>query len=365
MAIAELEKSGIHEILIIDDTLANLQLLTDIFTGQGYQVRQASSGRLALRTLEMKAPDLILLDISMPEMDGYEVCRRLKSDERTRAVPVIFISAYNEVAEKVKGFNAGGVDFVTKPFAPQEVLARAATHIRLRDLTERLEQKVHEATGELTAANQQLRNALAERDVLLKEIHHRVKNNLQIVSSLLDLQTNAIIDDQSRSFFQESRNRIQAMAMIHEILYETSDFVMIDFGRYLERLLASLFQIYVPDGRISRLVDVGDVALGLDEAIPCGLIINELVSNALKYAFPDGRSGEVKVGLNREDDGLITLTVEDDGVGLPRGLDFRETETLGLQLVALLVQQMQGTIDLKSAPGTLFSIRFPENRTGG
>jgi two-component sensor histidine kinase/ActR/RegA family two-component response regulator len=358
-----MDTSG-HEILIVDDTPGNLLLLTVIFTNKGYKVRQASNGRLALRSMEIKAPDLVLLDINMPEMDGYEVCRRIKSDKRTGTVPVIFISAFSEISEKVKGFNAGGVDYITKPFEPTEVLARAATHIRLRELTERLEQKVGEATRDLSATNQQLREALAEREVLLKEVHHRVKNNLQIISSLLDLQSESISDHQSRSIFQESRNRIWSMAMIHEMLYDTGAFMSIDFGRYLEKLTESLFMCYVPDGRIARHVEVGDVCLGLDEAIPCGLIVNELVSNALKYAFPDGRAGEVKVVVNRADDGLIKLTVEDDGVGLPQDLDFRETGTLGLQLVNLLVKQMRGTIELKNASGTIFQIYVPHQTAG-
>ncbi len=358
-----MQESAFHEILIVDDILTNLKLLTDIFRGNGYTVRQASSGSLALRSLEIKPPDLILLDVNMPEMDGYEVCRRLKANEKTSSIPVIFISACNEASEKVEGFNAGGVDFITKPFAPAEVLARAATHIRLRELTERLEQKVHEATSELIVANQQLRESLAEREVLLKEIHHRVKNNLQIVSSLLDLQSNAIPDTRSRYLFHESRSRIQAMAMIHEMLYQSSDFAVIDFAKYLDRLTSSLFQLYLQDGRVSRLLDVGEVILGLDEAIPCGLIVNELVSNALKYAFPGNRPGALNVGVHCLDGGMITLMVEDDGAGFPDSLDFRETETLGLQLVTLLVKQLRGTIELLSTPGTCFRIQFPKSLT--
>jgi len=153
-----MDASG-YEVLIVDDMPENLQLLTAIFTDKGYRVRQASCGRLALRSLGIKAPDLVLLDINMPEMDGFEVCERIKSDERTRNIPVIFISALHDASEKVKGFEAGGIDYITKPFEPTEVLVRAATHIRLRELTERLEQKVSDATRELSETNQQLRES--------------------------------------------------------------------------------------------------------------------------------------------------------------------------------------------------------------
>ena len=354
-----MEASCCHEILIVDDTVANLQLLTEIFTDKGYTVRQASSGRLALRSLEIKAPDLILLDVSMPEMDGYEVCRRLKSDERTASVPVIFISAYNETSEKIKAFNAGGVDYITKPFAPTEVLARVAMHIRMRELTERLEQKVGDATRDLSAANQQLREALAERNVLLKEVHHRVKNNLQIICSLLDLQSDSIPDERSRTYFQSSQDRIRSMALVHQQLYQSRDFASLDFADYIENLTAYLFASYVGEnGRISLRVEVEHVSLNIDQSIPCGLILNELVSNALKHAFPDNRSGEIAISLSAGADGWITLTVADDGVGFPAELDLMNTQSLGLQLVEMLAKQLGGRVEMRSDNGASWSVRF-------
>ena len=151
------------EILVVDDTPSSLQLLTGILTDQGYRVRPASGGRVALRSAEVKVPDLILLDVNMPGIDGYEVCRRLKTNERTRDIPVIFISAYEETVRKIEGFNAGGIDYITKPFEAEEVLARIRTQLRLRELTEHLEQKVSERTEELTRANRELRREIIDR----------------------------------------------------------------------------------------------------------------------------------------------------------------------------------------------------------
>jgi PAS domain S-box-containing protein len=150
-------------ILVVDDTSANLQLLTNLLTGQGYTVYPASDGELALEFVRTTIPDLILLDIRMPEMDGFEVCRRLKADERTCAVPIIFISILEDERDKVLGFKAGAVDYITKPFQPEEVLARMQTHLRLRELSDQLEQKVAERTEELTLANQQLLQEASER----------------------------------------------------------------------------------------------------------------------------------------------------------------------------------------------------------
>src|SRR5512136_261414 len=155
-------KVGFNRLLVVDDTAANRQLLTNLLTEHGYTVHPASDGELALEFVRTTLPDLILLDIRMPGMDGYEVCCRLKADERTREVPVIFISILEDERDKVKGFREGGVDYITKPFQPEEVLARIQTHLSLRELTERLEHKVAERTGELETANQLLRQEIAE-----------------------------------------------------------------------------------------------------------------------------------------------------------------------------------------------------------
>ncbi|MBI5594105.1 MAG: response regulator [Deltaproteobacteria bacterium] len=159
----KIRESHQQEILVVDDTPASLQLLTRILTDNGYRVRPASGGRLALRSVAAKTPDLILLDVKMPDMDGYEVCRHLKSDERSRDIPVLFISALGETAAKVKGFDAGGVDYIAKPFETEEVLARVGIQLRLRELTEHLEQKVRERTEELTDTNLKLRQEITER----------------------------------------------------------------------------------------------------------------------------------------------------------------------------------------------------------
>jgi PAS domain S-box-containing protein len=212
-------------------------------------------------------------------------------------------------------------------------------------------------------AEERISVALAEKVVLLKEVHHRVKNNLQVICSLLDLQSDYIIDEQSRSSFRESQDRIRSMALVHERLYESQDFASIDFAEYIRDLSTRLFSSYQADpGRITLTVDVGGIAMGIDKAVPCGLIINELVSNALKHAFPDNLSGEISVCFSLDDDDWITLTVADTGVGIPTALDFKNTGTLGLQLVNMLTQQLNGQISMESTTGTAFTLRFLRSR---
>lgn len=214
--------------------------------------------------------------------------------------------------------------------------------------------------SERKRAEERTQGALAEKIVLLNEVHHRVKNNLQIISSLLDLQSDSIPDERSRGYFRESQDRVRSMALVHERIYRSTDFSSIDFGEYIRDLAHCLFDSYaVGAGRVSLRVSGGEVTLGINEAIPCGLIVNELVSNALKHAFPAHGSGGITIHLSREND-RISLMVADTGAGLPAGLDFRNTHSLGLQLVNMLVRQLRGRIDLDGgAGGTTVSITFP------
>ncbi len=217
---------------------------------------------------------------------------------------------------------------------------------------------LHDITKE-READERIKASLKEKEVLLKEIHHRVKNNLQIISSLLSLQSGTIDPDHTH-MLRESQNRIRSMAMIHEKLYRSRDLSHIDFADYVNSLIASLARSYLSaDDKVKIGADVHDIHLDIDQAIPCGLIINELVSNSLKYAFKDGRTGVVHISLSKCDN-TYTLIVSDNGTGLPPEIDFRNTPSLGLQLVNTLVSQIEGTVDLTGNSGTTFRITFRE-----
>ena len=211
---------------------------------------------------------------------------------------------------------------------------------------------------EAKQAEERIGTALAEKVVLLKEVHHRVKNNLQLVCSLFDLQSDLIDDEKSRNYFQVIQNRVRSMALVHERLYKSEDFTSIGFEEYIRDLCARLFDSFMVDpGRINLKVDAGNLSIAVDRAIPWGLVINELVSNALKHAFPDNRSGEISICFRLDGDDWLILTVADTGVGMPPDLDFNNTGTLGLQLVNMLTLQLNGQISMEGATGTAFTIR--------
>ncbi len=205
-----------------------------------------------------------------------------------------------------------------------------------------------------------LRASLAEKTVLLKEVHHRVKNNLQIVSSLLNLQAAQVKNPAALGALRETQSRIRSMALLHEMLYQSENLAGIDFGGYLDRLCAQLFSAFgSPAPRIKLQARAAGLRLGLDQAVPCCLIINELVSNALKYAFPEGRSGRITVALEPAGSRQLRLTVGDDGAGLPAALDLPQAKSLGLPLVAALATQLKGRLEVVRQPGATFHVTFP------
>jgi PAS domain S-box-containing protein len=217
----------------------------------------------------------------------------------------------------------------------------------LRDVTQRV------------AAEEKIKASLREKEALLKEIHHRVKNNLQVVTSLLGLQSRAATDEQTRKMFQESQNRIHSMALLHESLYQSNNLSMIDFPDYIRQLASHLFHSYgVRSDRIHLRTNLDELYLNLDSAVPCGLIINELVSNSLKYAFPDGREGEVRIELHEHSEGQARLLVADNGIGLRSDTDWSTARSLGLRLVRSLAEQLGARIEVKSNTGTEVQLTF-------
>ena len=224
--------------------------------------------------------------------------------------------------------------------------------ITLSDITER------------KRAEEALHASLAEKTTLLQEVHHRVKNNLQIVSSLLNLQAGQVQDAAVLELLTTTRNRVGAMALLHENLYQSENLARLHLPEYVERLCAQLLRAIGPGHtrvRLERQIEPKTVSLTLDQAVPCGLLLNELVTNALKHAFPGDRSGCIRVTLERATPQTVRLTVADDGVGLPATLDPRQTTSLGLRLIWLLTGQLHGTVSFERGQGTAVHILFPNS----
>jgi two-component sensor histidine kinase len=258
-----------------------------------------------------------------------------------------------------------------------QIISQTITQRRLTGQLQKsrneLEQRVTERTAELQGVNarlvveiaqrvttqDKLTGSLREKEVLLKEIHHRVKNNLQTISSLLSLQGRHITDTAVQGMFRDTQSRVKSISLIHEKLYQSADLAHVDFAGYLRKLTTDLFHTYGADGaRIKLAVEGEGVFLTVDKAIPASLIVNELISNAFKYAFPGDRAGTLRVAVTPTGPGRVQLAVDDDGVGLPAVFIFNEAPSLGLQLVRTLSDQLEGRLELDRENGTHYKLKF-------
>jgi len=334
------------KLLIIDDDPGTCESLADIFQEKGYCVSKAHTGHEALDIVGQEKFNVALIDIRLPDLKGMELLDTFKKDYPETACMII--TGYGSLQDAIKALEDGAKGFFTKPLVLEDVL------LRVEDVLEKqsLERKLKES-------NKQLKASLKQKELLLKEIHHRVKNNLQIIISLLRLQSRHFKDKKSQDLLEIIQNRIKSIALIHEKLYQSENLSSFDFGNYIRGLTAYLLQIAGKRASdIQIKIDSEETFLDINKAIPCGLIINELVFNALKHAFPEGRKGEIHIEMYPCKKGRHTLIISDNGTGFPEDIDFKNTDSLGLQLVNDLVRQIEGALELDREGGTTFKIEF-------
>jgi len=378
-------------IMIIDDNPQNLHTLEKLLYEQGHKVRPATNGKLALRAMQTFLPDLIMLDIRMPDMDGYEFCRQIKSDKRTTSIPVIFISALEDVADKVKGFEVGGVDYITKPFQSEEVLARVRTHLNLRKAEEvlkrsheELEVLVAQRTAELAKSKEMAESSNMAKSRFLSNMSHEIRTPMNAIigfAYLLDDSLTSEIDKNNLKMI------ISGCSNLEILLNDIIDLSKIEAGKMhiksepldIYAVFKQIEQIFASEISKKQLEFKTDISknipekLLLDETRIRQILFN-LIGNAVKFT----KHGYIKLSVNYhwENNNLI-ISIEDTGIGIP--LESQQTvfeaftqqddsstrkfggTGLGLAISSRLVEMMDGTITLKSEPdkGSIFTITLP------
>jgi hypothetical protein len=306
--------------------------------------------------------DVIISDYRLPLLDAPAALSLLHDS----GCDIPFIVVSGTIGEELAAaiMQAGAQDYLLK-----DDLARLAPAVEreLRDARTRKDramvagalQQSEERVEAQRATLERQTVSLQQRETLLREIHHRVKNNMQVMSSLLSLQARSALNPETRRVLEDNQNRIQSMALLHEILYQSEDLSLVDFQKYVLRTVDYLFRSFgVQDGQIRLRTELDQLELELDDALPFGLLISEVVSNSLKHAFPHGRGGEVSIFLRQQSATTISLALSDDGVGLPGELDWATSRSLGLRLVRALAQQLRGTLEIRSQGGTEVRLTF-------
>jgi two-component sensor histidine kinase len=338
-------------ILLVEDNPGDVRLLQEMFSNEkpgSYELTHFPRLGLALNHLAKGGVDIVLLDLGLPDENGIDTVRRVR--KLAPQVPLIVLTGRDDDAAVAESMHEGAQDYLVKGQIEQRALPRALRHAieRFRLLTK------------AALTNLELERRVQEKDLLLSEIHHRVKNSLQVVSSLLSLESARIQDASVVEMLQTTQNRIRSMALIHQTLYQSKDFARVDFHAFLLSFAPTLIQSYsMAPEQVFLDIHVAEVRLPIDAAIPCGLIVNELISNALKHAFPGGRRGTIRIGFAHDSSNHATLSVEDDGIGIPEGFSFDRADTLGVQLVYLLTGQLGGTVAVESRMPSRFVMRFP------
>jgi two-component sensor histidine kinase len=346
------------KVMMIDDSAADrklCRLLLEESHGQDLEFFEEAAAGAGLESCRAVMPDCILLDYKLPDMTGLEFLSRLQDDAGLDSgVAVVMLTGMASEQVAVDAMKAGAQDYLVKDRITSEGLGLAI-------------QKATEKVGlmrALAGERDRLKRSLAEKEVLLQEVHHRVKNNLQVIASLLRLQADAFDDPALAGALRESQHRVESMAFIHEQLYESANLREVDLAQHAALLLSNLFHAYGVDAsRISSHVAMEPLVLGVDQAIPAGLILNELVSNALKHAFPRGLCGGIVVEGNVAAR-CVHLAVLDDGVGVAENFRPEQTRSLGLRIVQILARQLKGTFDFERigfehTTGTTFRVSFP------
>jgi len=340
-------------VLFVDDNETIRQLYRRILEKHVNNLYIAKDGYNGLELYQKHKPDLVITDMVMPVMNGLEMVKEIK--KIAPDAKFVVMSAYSEKDSFVESIHLGIDGYLMKPVEAKKLLSLIDEFAGITLMKWELERKEKKRRE----AEEYLKKSLEEKDILLREVHHRVKNNMQIISSILRMQSRNIDDPKLKDVLQESQNRIHSMALIHENLYNNKSLANIKFSTYIKSLSGNIARTYASqNAHVKFDYQIDEAYLPMDIAIPCGLIINELISNSFKYAFSGKSNGVISIHFNSMEEDEFKLIVSDDGIGIPDSIDITKTKSLGMKILHKLVQQIDGELQSDFSNGTKFNITF-------
>ena len=345
------------KILVADDDLASRKILALLLEKTGHEVIAVSDGTEAWKVLSSaNAPRMAILDWLMPGIDGEELCRKIRTLNNEIPQYVIMLTIKGEKNDIVRGLEAGANDYLSKPYDPGELRARIDAGQRILEL----EAECAERIRSLEMNEKRVQALLAEKDILLYEIHHRIKNNMNMVINLLTLQAESIDDSLPSSILRNAVGRIKSMGILYDRLYRSDSLTSLSIREYLNALIEEIANIFPDRYKIELDLDIEEIIVDVHHLSCIGMIMNELIFNSMKYAFKGRDCGRITVEVYRTQSG-ITITIEDDGIGIPETVVTTEPDTFGLKLVYGLADQIGGSLRYEKSEGTRFVLEFPIN----
>lgn len=340
-------------LLFVDDNATIRKLYKRLLEKHVNHLYIAENGLHGLELYQKHKPDLVITDMVMPVMNGLEMVKEIK--KVAPDAKFVVMSAYSEKDSFVESIHLGIDGYLMKPVEAKKLLSLIDEFAGITLMKWELERKEKKRQE----AEDFLKKSLEEKDVLLREVHHRVKNNMQIISSILSMQSRNIDEPRLKAALQESQNRIHSMALIHENLYNHKSLANIMFSTYVKSLCGNIARTYANhQSNVQFDFKIDDAYLPMDIAIPCGLIINELISNSFKYAFINKKNGVISIHFTALHDDEFELKVADNGIGIPDDVNILKTKSLGMKILHKLVQQIEGELQNDFSDGTNFTIKF-------
>jgi len=350
-------------VLHIEDSESDAALILRELHSAGYDVysERIEDAKAMQMALASRPWDVILADHRLPRFDAPEALVVLQQSGRD--IPFIVVSGAIGEDVAVAMMKAGAHDYLLK-----SNLARLAPAIE-REMREARERRERELAGRAMRAREwELKRRtmlLEQREVLLREVHHRVKNNMQVVSSMLRMEVRSAADPETRRILQDNQRRVQAVALLHDLLYRSADLATVDLGEYVGRIAGYLSVFFGLRGRPVRIVtELDTVPVRFEQALPAGLLMSELLSNSLKHVFPDGPGGEVRISVRELPGGAVLLEVAGNGIGLPPDTDVGTSRSVGPRLIRALSRQLDASLEVRTDGSTRFGVRFHRGGSG-